>query len=175
MSAEAPTTAGMTAAEVVATNAALDAKLLAELEAADLGVPAPGEAEWSPIEVAAHLAEFPRFFAAELERWMSDRETTVGRTHDDAGRLAAVGAAPGTDPEEARAAVAPAFALLARVLERLEDADVAAETNNVKYGREPLSAFLDRYVVGHKAGHLEQLRALARRSGAGERPEGADR
>jgi hypothetical protein len=31
----------------------------------------------------------------------------------------------------------------------------------VKYGPEPLSAFLDRYVTGHKAGHLDQLRARA--------------
>ena len=30
----------------------------------------------------------------------------------------------------------------------------------MKYGPEPLSAFFDRYVLDHKAGHLEQLRAL---------------
>jgi hypothetical protein len=30
----------------------------------------------------------------------------------------------------------------------------------VKYGAEPLAAFLDRYVIAHKAGHLDQIRAL---------------
>jgi hypothetical protein len=30
----------------------------------------------------------------------------------------------------------------------------------VKYGAEPLTAFLERYIVGHKSGHLEQIRAL---------------
>ncbi|HEV7688461.1 MAG TPA: hypothetical protein VGQ80_17930, partial [Acidimicrobiia bacterium] len=54
-----------------------------------------------------------------------------------------------------------AFAELAAALEALSDDDVEAKTENVKYGPEPLTAFFDRYVIGHKAGHLDQLRALA--------------
>ena len=54
-----------------------------------------------------------------------------------------------------------AFTELAAALELLVDDDVEAKTENVKYGPEPLTAFLDRYVIGHKAGHLDQLRALA--------------
>jgi hypothetical protein len=46
-------------------------------------------------------------------------------------------------------------------LETLSDNDVDAKTENVKYGPEPLSAFLDRYVISHKSGHLDQLRSLA--------------
>ena len=46
-------------------------------------------------------------------------------------------------------------------METLSDDDVEAKTENVKYGPEPLSAFFDRYVIGHKAGHLDQLRAFA--------------
>lgn len=30
---------------------------------------------------------------------------------------------------------------------------------NVKYGQDSLTAFLDRYVIGHKAAHVEQLRS----------------
>ncbi len=55
-----------------------------------------------------------------------------------------------------------AFAELCRgARARSTDDDLDAKTENVKYGPEPLSAFFDRYVVGHKAGHLDQLRALA--------------
>ena len=54
-----------------------------------------------------------------------------------------------------------ALAELAAELETLRDEDVDAKTENVKYGPEPLSAFFDRYVIAHKAGHLDQLRALA--------------
>ena len=50
------------------------------------------------------------------------------------------------------------------------DDDVEAKTENVKYGPEPLSAFFDRYVIAHKAGHLDQLRALATAAGSGPPP-----
>jgi hypothetical protein len=54
-----------------------------------------------------------------------------------------------------------AFTELAAELDKLRDEDIDAKTENVKYGPEPLTAFFDRYVLGHKAGHLDQLRALA--------------
>ena len=65
------------------------------------------------------------------------------------------------------AAMRVALRELAAVLDTLSDDDVEAKTENVKYGPEPLSAFCDRYVIGHKAGHLDQLRALASAAGAG--------
>lgn len=156
-----PTTAGMSAAEVVAANEELDRLLLEELERADLARPPRADGEWAAAEVAAHLAEFPHFFASEIERWRSDPGVAVGRTHDDEGRLAAVAAAWSDDPSRLRSRVREAFSVLGAALQQLSDADITAATHNVKYGEEPLSAFLDRYVVSHKAGHLEQLRALA--------------
>ncbi|HET9093077.1 MAG TPA: hypothetical protein VFN50_11755 [Acidimicrobiales bacterium] len=155
------TTAGMTAAEVVAANEELDRLLLEELGRADLARPPRDDGEWVAVEVAAHLAEFPHFFAGEIERWRSHPGSTVGRTHDDEGRLAAVAAAWSADPSRIRSRVSEALSVLAAALGQLSDSDIAAATRNVKYGEEPLSAFLDRYVIGHKAGHLEQLRALA--------------
>lgn len=158
--------AALSAAEVVAVNARLDSQLLDELGRADLARPGGAE-HWVAAEVAAHLAEFPLFFAAEIDRWLADRSVTVGRTHDDERRLAAVAAAGGLDHAAAQAAVASSFAVLAAALGRLGDGDIRAATHNVKYGEEPLSAFLDRYVLGHKSGHLEQLRAM--------QPQQADR
>ncbi len=155
------TTAGMTAVEVVAANEALDRLLLEELGRADLARAPRSGGEWVAVEVAAHLAEFPHFFAAEIGRWRADPDAVVGRTHDDESRLAAVAAAWSDDPSRIPSRVGEAFSALAGALCRLSDGDIAAATRNIKYGEEPLSAFLDRYVVGHKAGHLEQLRALA--------------
>jgi len=151
----------MTADAVRAENHRLDEALLAEAEAFDparLG-DAPGD-EWSAAQVLAHLGEFPRFFAGELRRWKDDPSAVIGRTLEHPVRLAAV-----VSPAEAAAVLVAgmrsANALLAGALALLADDDVEAKTENVKYGPEPLSAFLDRYVIGHKAGHLEQLRALA--------------
>lgn len=153
-----------TAAEVRAENARLDAELLTEaalIDPARIGW-AP-EGEWSAAQVLAHLGEFPTFFAAELGRWRDDPDAIVGRTHEHPVRLAAV-ESPAEALAELTTAMQTAFTALTSALNLLEDGDIAAPTQNVKYGKEPLSAFLDRYVLGHKAGHLDQLRSL--RSGA---------
>ena len=70
-------------------------------------------------------------------------------------------ASPAEALGELVAGMRSAFAELAAELETLSDDDMDAKTENVKYGPEPLSAFFDRYVIGHKAGHLDQLRSLA--------------
>jgi hypothetical protein len=150
----------MTADELRAENGRLDEALLAEAVAFDparLG--AAPEGEWSAAQVLAHLGEFPRFFAGELRRWRDDPSLVVGRTHEHPVRLAAV-ESPVEALGELVAGMRSAFSELAAALEFVTDADVDAKTENVKYGPEPLSAFFDRYVIGHKAGHLDQLLAL---------------
>ncbi len=154
----------MKAEQVRAENRFLDEELLAEAEAFDPErlAEAP-DGEWSAAQVLAHLGEFPRFFAGELRRWRDDPSAVVGRTHEHPARLAAV-SSPTDALSELMAAMRSAFAELAGELKTLSDDDLEAKTENVKYGPEPLSAFFDRYVIGHKAGHLDQLRALAAES-----------
>jgi hypothetical protein len=150
----------LNAQAVRAENARLDEALVAEAEAFDPATltEAP-EGEWSAAQVLAHLGEFPRFFAGELRRWHDDPAAVIGRTMEHPVRLAAV-EAPAEVLAELVAGMRAAFAELAEALDLLGDFDVEAKTENVKYGPEPLSAFFDRYVIGHKAGHLNQLRAL---------------
>jgi hypothetical protein len=151
----------VTADEVRAENARLDEALLAEAGALDPArlTDAP-DGEWSAAQVLAHLGEFPRFFAGELRRWYDDRSAVIGRTMEHPVRLAAV-ESPADALGELVAGMRAAFAELAVALEALSDDDIEAKTENVKHGPEPLTAFFDRYVTGHKAGHLDQLRALA--------------
>lgn len=150
----------MTADELRSRNRRLDEDLL---EAASSVDPAhlhfAPDGEWTLAQVLAHLGEFPRFFAGELARWRNDPGAVIGRTHEHPARLAAV-ADPSGQRDELVAAARQSMAVLAQALESLADADIEAPTQNVKYGPEPLSAFLDRYVVGHKAGHLDQIGAL---------------
>jgi DinB superfamily len=150
----------LNAQAVRAENGRLDGALLAEAERFDPArlTEAP-EGEWSAAQVLAHLGEFPRFFAGELRRWHDDPAAVIGRTIEHPVRLAAV-QAPAEVLAELVAGMRAAFAELAEALDLLGDFDVEAKTENVKYGPEPLSAFFDRYVIGHKAGHLNQLRAL---------------
>ena len=150
----------MKAREIRAENARLDEELLAEAEAFDptrlLDAP---DGEWSAAQVLAHLGEFPGFFAGELRRWRDDPSAVIGRTHEHPVRLAAV-ESPAEVLDELVVGMRAALGELAAALVLLTDADVEAKTENVKYGPEPLSAFFDRYVIAHKAGHLDQLRAL---------------
>ena len=160
MSGSGPTTAGMTAVEVRAANAALDETLLAEAQSFDPSrLTKTPEGEWSAAQLLAHLGEFPVFFAAELRRWHDDPSAVIGRTMEHPVRLAAV-ASPADTLADLVAAMRTAFADLTAALDNLGEFDIDAKTENVKYGVEPLSAFFDRYVIGHKSAHLDQLRAL---------------
>jgi DinB superfamily len=157
---------------VRAQNRQLDEAILSLVDTLDAGrlhehEPATGadgadgaEETWSAAIVLGHLGEFPHFFAAELRRCLADPTGPVGRTHTHPERLAAVAASAGRSGEELRAAVAAAFADLADALDGLADHHVTMTTNNRKYGEEPLSEFLDRYVLGHKRGHLAQLASM---------------
>ncbi|HKY76122.1 MAG TPA: DinB family protein [Acidimicrobiia bacterium] len=151
----------MNADEIRAENARLDEALLDAAQGFDpTRITLAPEGEWSAAQVMAHLGEFPRFFAGELRRWRDDPSAVIGRTIEHPVRLAAV-ESPAKVLGALVAGMHSAFTELSDELEKLEDGDVEAKTENVKYGTEPLSAFFDRYVIGHKAGHLEQLRSLA--------------
>jgi hypothetical protein len=149
------------AAAVRELNASLDADLRTLAHTIDAsGVP-HGD-NWTSAQVVAHLAEMSGFFAEELERWLDDPTATIGRTHDHPSRLAAV--APtrvaDTSPRTLQADLDRGLRRLAGALERLDDHDLDRATVNVKYGDEPMTAFLDRYILGHKRGHVDQLRTL---------------
>lgn len=158
----------MNADEVRRRNAELDDRILSIVDLVDpallhvLEHKPEGEEAWSAAMVLAHLAEFPHFFATDLRRFLADPATPVGRTHEHPERLAAVAAAGERSLDELRSAVTAAFADLAAALDGLRDHHLAAPTNNRRYGAEPLTAFLDRYVLGHKQGHERQLAALVK-------------
>ncbi len=151
--------AELTADQVRADNAELDRRLLTlsrELRIEFL--PAhDGDDAWSAAQLLAHLGEFPRFFAADLRRLFADSTQLIGRTLEHDERLAAVAAAEGRDLPELIQGMEEAFADMADALDGLEDHHLEEMTQNKKYGAEPLTAFLDRYVLGHKRGHLNQL------------------
>jgi hypothetical protein len=162
----------MDAAAFRTLNHDLDVRILSLVDRLDparlhtLVPAADAEETWSAAIVLAHLAEFPRFFAAELRRFLADPAVPVGRTLEHPERLLALEAAGGRTLDELRTAVGAAFADLALALEELTDDHLPMTTNNRQYGDEPLTAFLDRYVTGHKRGHLDQLAAMPAASSA---------
>ena len=55
---------------------------------------------------------------------------------------------------------------LAAALAEVRDEHPGRGRRNRKYGPELLGAFLDRYAISHKAGHIKQLRGTLERLGA---------
>ncbi len=115
--------------------------------------------EWTVAHNLAHIAEFPAYFARQLREWIAGERVVIGRVAEyDADRNDAIVQAPDRRLDDLRAQAEASFQALSDALEGLKDHHLEATTHNVKYGEEPLTAFLDRYVVGHKTAHVEQLR-----------------
>jgi hypothetical protein len=106
-----------------------------------------------------HLGELSRFAAAQLDTWLRGRRVVLGRVpHADADLADALERATVQRLAPLRAELDDAAAALARVLDRMVDEHLAATVTDVVIGREPLTGYLHRYVLGHKAAHLAQLR-----------------
>lgn len=142
-------------------NAELDAELLRLFDLVpEDRLHEPFGDDWTLAHNLAHIAEFPRYFAVQLQQWFDGDRVVIGRVAEhDADRNDAIARAPDRTVVELRDAAVRSFAELSDVLEALTDEHVMATTHNVKYGEEPLRDYLQRYVVGHKAAHAEQLRA----------------
>lgn len=150
-----------TADEVRALNCALDAELLSMIEGVteyELRVDAGDE--WSIDKNLGHIAEFPRYFARQLRQWLAGERIVLGRVAEySADRNDAVVRSKNRPLDELVREARESFRQLSDVLEQLQDEHLDSMITNVKYGEERLSAFLDRYILGHKTAHVHQLRA----------------
>lgn len=105
-----------------------------------------------------HLGELSRFAAAQLDGWLHGRRVVLGRVPDaDADLQDALERATEQRLAPLRAEIDAAAAALAGVLDGMADEHLAATVTDVVIGREPLTSYLHRYVLGHKAAHLAQL------------------
>lgn len=149
-------------------NAQLDAQLLRLFDLVpEERVHEPFGDDWTLAHNLAHIAEFPRYFALQLRAWFDGDRVMIGRVAEhDADRNDAIARAPDRSSAELREAAVRSFAELSDVLEALSDEHLMTTTCNVKYGEEPLRDYLQRYVVGHKAAHAEQLRGALETLGA---------
>lgn len=158
----APPANWQSADEVRSLNRALDQQLrllVRRIRPDDLSRSAV-DGEWSVAENLGHLAEFPAYFARQLQQWLVGQRTVVGRVAEhSADRNDAIARAGDRPLVELLADFEASADALAEALEGLRDAHLDVPTVNVKYGQEPLRAFLARYVVGHKEAHVAQLRS----------------
>jgi hypothetical protein len=117
------------------------------------------EGEWTVAQNLGHIAEFPGYFARQLRSWIRGDQVVIGRVAEhDPQRNDAIARAPAEELRQLTARAEVAFGELEETLAELTDDHLTATTQNVKYGEEPLTNYLERYVVGHKRAHVDQLR-----------------
>jgi DinB superfamily len=138
--------------------------------------PDPGGAErWQAGQVWAHLAEFPPYWAAQIQRvvdgWLdqdpaeaSRTPVRFGRTKADPDRIAAIERDRHADPAALLERVRRDVAALADQLEALPPAAWGAVGNHPGLGPMTLPQIVEDFVVGHLEEHADQLDLLRRRA-----------
>ena len=168
------TRANALAGRISAAMAAISARAAA-IEAAEPLQPGvalgPGEDEWGPREVLAHVAEAVPYWHGQLERVLTADPDAgpapFGRIQTDMARIAV------TDRDR----ILPVFVLLDRVnrdaaavtarIRRLTPAELDRIGRHSAWGDITLEDVLERTLAGHLEGHVTQLDELFGRSRPG--------
>ncbi len=157
----------------------------ARLEAhAALGAPAGltdpdpgGQERWEAGQVWAHLAEFPPYWAAQVQHvvdgWTdqatepgrSRRPIRFGRTKSDAERIAAIERDRHADPAALLDRVRREVAAVADQLDALSASDWEALGAHPTLGEMTMPQIVEDFVVGHLEEHADQLDLLRERNG----------
>jgi hypothetical protein len=139
---------------------------LATAEADGLTDPDPGaEERWDAGQVWAHLSEFPTYWLGQLRviQEQPDAEPVpFGRTKTDELRLASIEQyrmLPTTDLLER---VQASLAEVRLALMSIPDAGWSREGRHSTLGVMPVSALVERFIVGHLEEHADQLDGLGR-------------
>jgi hypothetical protein len=122
-----------------------------------------GEERWEAGQVWAHLAEFPAYWLAQVQRVVSlptHEPVPFGRVKTDAGRLAAIERDRHADPA---ALLARVRASLAEVTDTLRALPVDAwrlRGAHPTLGEMTVQRIVERFIVEHLEEHADQLDAL---------------
>jgi uncharacterized damage-inducible protein DinB len=147
----------------------------AELEAAALAVPGellyrrPAPDEWSVMEILAHMADSPRFYAAEIRRLLRAGGGTFGRPLDAPERLAPIRAHAQDTLDEALARNRAAVAEVAALLAALSETDLAVRGTHLRQGEFDIAGLVTRFVIDHRRDHARQIRATVAALGGAPR------
>jgi hypothetical protein len=120
---------------------------------------------WEAGQAWAHLAEFPAYWLAEIDRIL--RGTTAdggavpfGRTQSDPGRLAAIERDRTTDRRRLLERVTAGIAAARSRIEELGDREWRARGLHPTRGEMTIPEIVERFLVAHLEEHADQLDKL---------------
>ena len=129
--------------------------------------PDPGaEERWEAGQVWAHLAEFPSYWLAQVERVVAlptNEPVPFGRVKTDAGRVDAIERDRHTDPAALLGRVRTSLAAVTEALRALPEEAWRLRGAHPTLGEMTVHRIVERFIVGHLEEHADQLDALGGR------------
>jgi DinB superfamily len=130
---------------------------LLQLDTAKLYQP-PRPDEWTLMQNLAHIIEFLPYWADEIAKLVAAPGQNFGRTAQHEGRLRAVEEHGSYTLAHAAAVLPDSYTHLDQVLSTLKDSDLNITGHHSTFGERSLAWFIEEFVTGHLANHLQQMR-----------------
>jgi len=127
------------------------------------------EADWGPREVLAHVNEMLPYWATQVRLILAGdpaEATPFGRVSTDPVRLDRIATDRRLACGDLLDRIAAGLAIVEDVLSGLTPADLERLGDHPTQGQMTADAAVDRFLVTHLAGHVEQLQAILTRRGA---------
>lgn len=122
----------------------------------------PIENEWTIMQNLAHTVEFMPYWANEVALLVAEPGRSFGRTMQHEGRLRGISDHEQDTLSRLQSLLPGSYARMEETLSKLTDRDLALTGTHVKYGTQTLAWFIEEFITGHMAAHVEQIKvALA--------------
>ena len=132
---------------------------------AGLTEPDPGGDErWEAGQVWAHLAEFPTYWLAQVQRVVAlptNEPVPFGRVKTDATRIEAIERDRHTDPAALLERVRTSLAEVTEAIRALPDGAWRLRGAHPTLGEMTVQRIVERFIVAHLEEHADQLDGLA--------------
>jgi uncharacterized damage-inducible protein DinB len=121
---------------------------------------APGEHEWSAMQVLGHVVEMIPYWMGHCHGLIAATEPPrFGRTPDAPGRLAGVARGAAAEPDELLRWLQEEVQAAARWIRQLSGADRGKKGLHIKRGEMRVGDIVELFIVAHAEEHVVQVRA----------------
>lgn len=133
--------------------------LLREPEVAERFRTAPGDNEWSALQVLGHMTEMVPYWLSHCRTVIAAAEPPhFGRTLESPERLAAVDPNTLRDPEELMRLFGIEVQTAANAIRQFTPAERVKKGIHIRRGEMTVDDILDQFILTHAEEHVEQVR-----------------
>jgi hypothetical protein len=125
---------------------------------------APGEHEWSALQVIGHMVEMIPYWLQHCHRLITatHEPPQFGRTLDAPERLAGVERATTSDPDELLGQLKQAVEAAAQDIRRISEVERGKTGIHLRQGKMTVADMVEQLIIGHAEAHLVQVQDALR-------------